>query len=231
MGRRMGGAPKQFRLLDGRPALCWAARPLLEALAGPLVVVLPAAQLEEGTALLAAHLGAAAGRDFKARIQVAAGGVRRQDSVRAGLAAVKETPTVLIHDASRPFASTGLVERVARKAAEGCAVVPVVPIHDTLKEVDGPWIVRTHDRSRFMAAQTPQGFPVEVIRRVHVDAGGIEATDDAALCEAAGVPVAWIPGEPLNRKLTGTDDWAWAEEMVAAGRVGWTRPGRADRAP
>lgn len=213
----MGGEPKQFRLLDGRPTVCWAARALLEALAGPVVVVLPAQYAREGEGLLREHL-----REAAARVRVTAGGARRQDSVRKGLDALVEAGTVLVHDAARPFATVGLVARVARRAVAGRAVLPAVPIHDTLKEIDGPRIVRTHDRRRFVTAQTPQGFPLEILRRAHDEGGEEEVTDDARLCEVAGIPVVWIPGERLNRKLTDSDDWAWAEEAVTAGRLRWS---------
>lgn len=212
----MGRPAKQFRTLGGRPAMCWAARPLLAALDGPLAVVLPEEWMEEGERLLRDHLGAGAGR-----VTVIAGGARRQDSVRAGLAAVAGAGTILVHDASRPFCSTDLVARIASRAAEGTAVVPAIPIHDTLKEIDGPAVLRTHDRRCFVAAQTPQGFPAGILRRAHAEGGDFDASDDAALCERAGMAVAWIPGEPLNRKLTDAGDWAWAEEVVAAGRVAW----------
>lgn len=212
----MGDEAKQFRLLDGRPMMCWAARPLVEALAGPLVVVLPPERLEEGTDHLRAHLPWAA-----SRIRVTAGGARRQDSVRAGLEILPGVKTVLVHDAARPFASRGLCERVAHRAAAGRAVIPALPIHDTLKEVAGDRVVGTRDRSRFVGAQTPQGFPRSVLRGAHEEAEPPEATDDAELCERLGIPVTWIPGESLNRKLTDPGDWAWAERIIAAGGVRW----------
>ncbi len=212
----MGGKEKQFRLLDGRPVICWAARPLIRALAGPLVVVLHADQLGEGEDLLHAHLSPAS-----SRLRVTAGGARRQDSVRAGLEAVPEADTVLIHDAARPFASSGLCERIARRAAAGRSVVPALPLHDTLKEIDGDRVLRTHDRRRFVAVQTPQGFPRSVLRQAHQEASPPEATDDAELCERLGIPVTWIAGEGLNRKLTDSEDWAWAERAVAEGRIRW----------
>ncbi len=196
--------------------MCWAARALVEALAGPVVVVLPADRLGEGEDLLHVHLSSAA-----SRIRVTAGGARRQDSVRAGLEALTGVETVLVHDAARPFASRGLCERVARRAAGGRAIIPALPIHDTLKEVEGDRVVGTRDRSRFVAAQTPQGFPLAVLRRTHEQAEPPEATDDAELCERLGIPVTWIPGESLNRKLTGPDDWAWAERTIAEGGIRW----------
>lgn len=215
----MGGAPKQFRPLDGRPTVCWAARALLDALSGPLVVVLPKEALAEGEVLLRRHFGRTA-----ERIRVAPGGADRQESVRIGLELLDGTRTVLVHDAARPFASTALVERVARHADAGRAVVPAVPIPDTLKEIDGDRVVRTHDRSRFVAAQTPQGFPLVALQAAHEGAPGAGATDDAALCELRGTPVRWVTGERLNRKLTVPEDWAWAEEAIAAGRIRWRGP-------
>jgi 2-C-methyl-D-erythritol 4-phosphate cytidylyltransferase len=212
----MGGEPKQFRSLDGRPTVCWAARALLGALAGPVVVVLPGDALDLGEALLHGHLG-----DDASRVLVTAGGARRRDSVAAGLALIEEARTVLVHDAARPFASCGLVERVGRRAAQGRAVIPALPIHDTLKEIDGDRITATRDRERFVLAQTPQGFPTEVLERAHTKSDSGEATDDAWLCESLGVPVFWIEGEPLNSKLTATADWEWAEEMIDRGHVRW----------
>jgi 2-C-methyl-D-erythritol 4-phosphate cytidylyltransferase/2-C-methyl-D-erythritol 2,4-cyclodiphosphate synthase len=128
---------------------------------------------------------------------------------------------VLVHDASRPFASRGLCERIARRAAAGRAILPALPIHDTLKEVAGERVVGTRDRTRFVAAQTPQGFPQTILSRAHQEAGPEEATDDAELCERLGYAVSWLPGEALNRKLTEPADWAWAERTIADGGVRW----------
>lgn len=216
-GSRLGGETKQYRELGGRPILCWAARSLLAALAGPVVVVLPEDGLEEGETLLRLHLGGDADR-----VRVTAGGPRRQDSVREGLGALGEAVTVLVHDAARPFASPSLVERVGRHAAAGRAVVPALTPVDTLKRVDEDRVIETVDRARLIAAQTPQGFPLALLRDAHAawtEAG--EATDDAAVCERFGAPVTWIPGEALNRKLTDAEDWWWAERLVESGRVRW----------
>lgn len=212
----MGDPPKQFRELGGRPILCWSARPLLEALAGPLVAVVPAGDVETARGLVAVHLG-----DRAERVRVVAGGDRRRDSVRIGLGALVEAATVLVHDAARPFASRGLVERVARRAAAGRAVVPALVVHDTLKEVDDDRIVRTLERRPVVAVQTPQGFPRALLADAHAADGDLEATDDARLCEALGAPVSWVEGEWLNRKLTDAGDWDWAERVVADGVVRW----------
>jgi 2-C-methyl-D-erythritol 4-phosphate cytidylyltransferase len=216
-GERLGGEPKQLRPLGGVPVVCWAVRPLLAALSGEIVVVLPGDALAEGRALLETHLAGTA------RVRVVPGGARRQDSVRAGLGALGGPEgAVVVHDGARPFASAELVERVAAEAAAGRVVVPALPATDTLKRVDGPRVVETIDRDTVVAVQTPQGFPRAALEEAHRDwPGEEEATDDAAMCERAGAAVRWLPGEALNRKLTGPEDWWWAERVIASGRVRW----------
>ncbi len=217
-GERLGGEAKQFRPLGGIPVVCWAVRPLLEALSGDVVVVLPREALEEGSELLATHLEGSAGR-----VRVVAGGIRRQDSVRSGIAALDARDgAVVVHDGARPFASAALVARVARESAAGKVVVPALPTADTIKRVDGEGVVETIERRAAVLVQTPQGFPREILLAAH-DAwpADEEATDDAAMCERAGTPVGWIPGEALNRKLTGPEDWWWAERVVESNRVRW----------
>jgi 2-C-methyl-D-erythritol 4-phosphate cytidylyltransferase/2-C-methyl-D-erythritol 2,4-cyclodiphosphate synthase len=129
---------------------------------------------------------------------------------------------VVVHDGARPFASTTLVERVASAATAGRAVVPALPTADTIKRVEGERVVETIERRTAVAVQTPQGFPLPVLEAAHAAWPDDEdATDDAAMCERIGAPVTWVPGEPLNRKLTGPEDWWWAERMVESGRMRW----------
>jgi 2-C-methyl-D-erythritol 4-phosphate cytidylyltransferase len=111
---------------------------------------------------------------------------------------------------------------VAREAVSGRIVVPALAPPDTLKRVDGERVVETIDRRSLVAVQTPQGFPLGLLRVAHAAwKDDEEATDDAAVCERHGAPVAWLPGETLNRKLTGADDWWWAERLIESGRVRW----------
>ena len=133
---------------------------------------------------------------------VVAGGDTRSASVRAGLAALPpDAGVVLVHDAARPHASKDVWQRVLDGVRTGAdAVVPCVPVVDTLREVDGT----TVDRSRFVAVQTPQGFRVDALRRAH--AGDQEGTDDASLVEATGGKVLVVDGDPGNRKITTPDD-------------------------
>lgn len=127
-----------------------------------------------------------------------AGGATRSESVRAGLDALPTAVThVLVHDAARPVPVQDVWHRVLAALADGAdAVVPVVALTDTLREREGG----TVDRDRFVAVQTPQGFRVEVLRHAH--ARGAEATDDAALAEAAGAKVSTVDGDPRNIKIT-----------------------------
>jgi 2-C-methyl-D-erythritol 4-phosphate cytidylyltransferase len=129
---------------------------------------------------------------------VVAGGATRSASVRAGLAAVPDDAEVIVvHDAARPLATADLWRSVLDGVDAGAdAVVPVVPVVDTLREVGGG----TVDRTRFVAVQTPQAFRAEVLRRAH--GSGAEATDDASLVEAIGGKVLVVDGEPANRKIT-----------------------------
>ena len=148
---------------------------------------------------------------------VVCGGATRTDSVRAGLACVPtDARWVLVHDAARPLVPFAVVQRVLAALADGAdGAVPGVALTDTVKVVgDGGVSVATPDRRTLRAIQTPQGFSAEVLRRVLVD--GAEATDDAALVEAAGGRVVVVAGDPLGRKITTNEDLTWLAEMLSA---------------
>jgi 2-C-methyl-D-erythritol 4-phosphate cytidylyltransferase len=180
-GDRFGG-PKQYEPLGGRRVLDWSLAAARGACDG-VVVVVPRDRARDREPLADA---------------VVAGGRTRSASVRAGLEALPpDADVVLVHDAARPFAAPDLWERVLKGVRSGAdAVVPAVPVVDTLREVDGG----TVDRSRLIAVQTPQGFRVDVLLRAH--AGDPEATDDASLVEAIGGRVLVVEGDDANRKIT-----------------------------
>lgn len=197
-GERFGG-PKVFAALEGRPLLEWAALPFYDF--PDRVVVIR----EEDRALVTL-------KDWK----IVPGGARRRDSVRAGLDALDpQTEIVLVHDAARPLVSQALVERVARAARAGGAAVPVVPVRDTIKRVEGDAIVQTLQRSELRVAQTPQGFRVELLRKAHA-ASDRDASDDALLVEDLGAPVAAVAGDPRNIKVTTPADLAVACALMEA---------------
>jgi len=145
------------------------------------------------------------------------GGATRRASVAAGLTAVPpDAEWILVHDAARPLASSGLAQAVMHRLGLGDvdAVVPAIPVRDTVKVVVDGRVVRTVDRSRLVAVQTPQGFRADVLRAAHT-AGDRDATDDAALVEAIGGTVVTVPGDPTNLKITYPEDLLLAEAVLA----------------
>lgn len=202
-GVRFGG-PKQFAALGGTRVVDRSLAVAREACDGVVLV------------LTDPHAW-----DAAAPVQpdaVVAGGATRADSVRAGLAAVPDdAEIVLVHDAARPLATTGLYDAVVRAVRAGAAdgvvgAIPGLPVVDTLKRVDGDVVAGTVDRSVLVAVQTPQAFRADALRAAH--ASGHDATDDAALVEAHGGKVVVVPGDPRNLKLTDARDLAVAAALL-----------------
>jgi 2-C-methyl-D-erythritol 4-phosphate cytidylyltransferase len=207
-GERMGTErPKAFLELAGEPLLLRAASAFDAApsVTG-IVAVVPRSELGPARALLA-PLG-------KLRA-VVAGGERRQDSVREGLTQVPHgfAGVVLVHDAARPLVDVSLIESVVAAAAEAGAALPVVPLVDTVKRVRAGRVVETLDRGELAAAQTPQGFRLDVLAAAYEQAyrDQLTVTDEAMAVERLGHVVAAVAGSPDNRKLTTPEDLAWAE--------------------
>ena len=192
-GSRFGG-PKQYERLGDRRVLDWSVAAARSVCKGVVLVV-------------AGERVGEAEPDVDA---VVAGGATRSASVRAGLAAVPaDAEVILVHDAARPLAPTALWRAVVDAVEAGNdAVVPAVPVTDTIRRQGGG----TVDRSDLLAVQTPQGFRADVLRRAHASEG--EGTDDASLAEAAGCVVTVVDGEPTNLKITTTDDLAMAEARL-----------------
>ncbi|MCG5452743.1 2-C-methyl-D-erythritol 4-phosphate cytidylyltransferase [Micromonospora hortensis] len=209
-GVRLGpGRPKALRLLAGEPLLVHAVRRLAAAPSvHTIVVAAPAAEVQAVRELLAPV----------APVIVVPGGAERQASVAAALAAVPAGPTiVLVHDAARALTPPELVESVAAAVRGGRdAVIPVLPVVDTIKEVDADEVVLgTVDRSALRAVQTPQGFRRAVLSAAHAAAGD-SLTDDAGLVEKQGVAVSCVPGSEYAVKITRPFDLALAEHLLAA---------------
>ena len=143
-----------------------------------------------------------------------AGGAERQDSVRAGLAALPaDVVWVAVHDAARPCVRPEDVARVVEAACETGAAILAVPVADTVKRVRDGRVAETVERSALWAAQTPQVFRRDWLEEAHAKARaeGVLGTDDASLVEALGLPVAVVPGDPANRKVTTAADLAVLE--------------------
>jgi 2-C-methyl-D-erythritol 4-phosphate cytidylyltransferase len=149
------------------------------------------------------------------------GGPTRSESVRNGLEDLPaDLGCVLVHDAARPLVPDSVVDAVIRGAREGRVTVPALPVLDTVKQVHAadPSLVRaTLPRSELVLVQTPQGFPRDAIIAAHQNAlaKGLDATDDAALCEAMGIPVNVVPGSRLAMKITNESDFAVAEALAS----------------
>ncbi len=213
-GSRIGGSPKQYRLIAGVPMVLRAIRPFAAHRdVAQVVLVLPPADASAPPEFLRDAAGEG--------LTLAAGGKERSDSVAAGLAALRpECRIVLVHDAARPFVEATIIDAVIRAARRGAGAVAAVAVTDTIKEVapDGA-VLRTVPRERLWRAQTPQGFPRELLERAHLVArtDGVTATDDAMLVERLGAPVRVVPDSPHNRKVTTADDLAWADLWAARG--------------
>lgn len=201
-GARFGGA-KQYAVLGGRRVLDWSLEVARQAGDG-VVVVVPAGEMGQ------AEPGADA---------VVAGAATRSGSVRSGLAAVPpDAEVVVVHDAARPLAGPRLFHAAVGAVRAGAAgAVCAVPVGDTVKRVRGSTVVATVDRSDLWAVQTPQAFAAVALRAAHAAAG--DATDDAALLEAAGLEVVVVPGDIGNIKVTNPGDLGLAEALAGAGPV------------
>jgi len=204
-GSRFGGAtPKQVLLLHGKPVLRHAA----EALLGHIDLLQPVGDAGRVGAALAGipHL------------PIVPGGAERQDSVRAGLEALRAyaPDIVLVHDAARPIIPPGTIEAVLAALDRHSGAIPALAVSDTLKRGAENRITETVPRKNLFRAQTPQGFRYPELLRLHLAAAGAAATDDAALLEAAGLEVALVPGAEQNIKLTLPADFAQAEHLLGA---------------
>lgn len=195
-GERLG-SPKQF-LVVGSSRLVDHAVAAASATCDEVVVVLPANQGWDGAAVTSC----------------VAGGKTRAESVRAGLAALSaDVEIIVVHDAARPLATPELFSLVIDVVHSGAdAAVPAVLITDTIKRVQSDRVVETVDRSGLVATQTPQAFRSSVLRAAHENSP--EATDDAALVEAAGGRVVVVTGDARNLKVTTLADVAIVEALL-----------------
>ena len=145
------------------------------------------------------------------------GGDARQESVRLGLEALKDNPPdkVLIHDAARPFVNNKIISAVIKQLDNSPAVIPAIPVDDTIKKCGDGRILWTVERSDLWRAQTPQGFIFKEILHYHTVYKDKNFTDDAAIKEYAGIPVTIIPGSQNNFKITTDEDFERATSIAA----------------
>ncbi|MGE2714698.1 2-C-methyl-D-erythritol 4-phosphate cytidylyltransferase [Mycolicibacterium litorale] len=211
-GQRLAaGAPKAFVNLAGRPMLERAIVGLRDSgVVDSIVVAVPPSRTDEAKLV------------FGSEAIIVAGGADRTQSVSLALTAVGDADFVLVHDAARALTPPSLVVRVVRALESGhSAVVPALPVADTIKAVDANGaVLGTPERAGLRAVQTPQGFHTEVLRRAYARAGdGSQGfTDDASMVEQAGGQVQVVDGDPLAFKITTPLDLVLAEAILAGAR-------------
>jgi len=227
-GTRLGATePKAFVGLDQHTILRHCLEGVFAAPSAQVIVVAPAGR--EGDALTDALEASGDRRDL---VQVVTGGATRQASVALGLRAVwPDVEVVLVHDAARALTPPAVFGRVIGAVDAGArGAIPVLPVVDTLKRVDGERIVAAVDRAELAAAQTPQGFRRDVLDAAYARADE-EFTDDAALVASAGHDVTIVDGSELSFKITTPADLDRARSLVAPVEPGTSRLDAPPRAP
>jgi 2-C-methyl-D-erythritol 4-phosphate cytidylyltransferase/2-C-methyl-D-erythritol 2,4-cyclodiphosphate synthase len=211
-GDRAGGPlPKQYMNLGGKALLAHSVDAFLAHPAIDTVYLVIGAGQEE---LAREALGA------RSLAGVAAGGAERQDSVRAGLAALQGSGVtkVLIHDAARPFLPADVIDRLIAALDQADGAVPALPVFDTLARGD-QILGEVVDRAGLIRIQTPQAFRLGAIMTSHANWKGGIATDDAQMARAAGYDITIVPGDPALEKVTLAADFAAAEHWISASRT------------
>ncbi len=210
-GSRVGGEElKQFRWVAGKPMLLHSVQTFMDRPdVGMVVCVLPQRYAGDPPPWL-----------FQCdvdRLMVSVGGRTRSESVANGLDDLPdEAQIVLVHDAARPLVDAATIERVVAGVRAGTSTIAALPVTDTLKNVDEHgMIVRTVARDGLWRAQTPQGFPRQLLVNAHrrASAEHIAATDDAALCERLGIPVRVVRGAERALKVTEAGDFARVDAL------------------
>lgn len=202
-GLRMGGeVPKQFLPINGKPILMHTIEAFRKALDGiEIILVLPADQHEYWQKLCQDY-------NFCSPELIAKGGETRFHSVKNGLAFLPddEDAVVGIHDGVRPFVSKETIQRCYAAAAGGRAVVPVVPVVETIRQIlpDGKSITRPRDEYRLV--QTPQTFPLVMLKKAYKQSYSETFTDDASVVEAMGEEILMVEGNRENIKITTPSD-------------------------
>lgn len=210
-GKRLGQGRKGLLALGGKPLYAWSVGSFLgSTLIGQVVVVVHSQDVE--------RVAAACARRFKdPRLKVVAGGAERQDSVALGLEACDPRwEVVLVHDAARPFLKASLIRACAQAARLGGGAVACVPVKDSIK-LDQEGLLTGLPRERLWAAQTPQAYRASLLREAHAAAAknGACYTDEAGLCEAAGIPSVAVPAYYENFKITTPEDLPLAKKVAA----------------
>jgi 2-C-methyl-D-erythritol 4-phosphate cytidylyltransferase len=200
-GRMGGSRKKEYRLLNGRPVLALAVGPFVDSgIFTRIVVTVPRGHLDNARELLGPYAS-------KNGVSFIEGGETRQDSVMKALVSLESDPPwgVLVHDGARPWISGGLIARVIESVMRHRACVPIVEVPEAVKQAGGEgFVIRHLRRQTVFLAQTPQGFEYAGLLSAYRAAvnRGVVCADDAELYDMFEGPVATVPGEIENRKIT-----------------------------
>jgi len=204
-GSRIGGEPKQFRMLGGRPVWEWSAeiaeQLIKDNIIKEIILVVPKDNLN---VLDKIHSTTA--------IKAVCGGQTRSESVMSGLRACSGS-YVLIHDAARPFVTADLCRKLISLTNVNCAAIPVLACKDSLKKTDETGHVSCVDRNYYWSTQTPQAFEKDNLARA-IEQYGMTGTDEAEAWIASGRDISTVSGEEANFKITTAFDWLTAESLV-----------------
>ena len=209
-GLRMGtDLPKQFLPIGGKPVLMRTLEAFYRYSSEiQLILVLPHSQQDYWRELCAKY-------DFTLPHRVADGGETRFHSVKNGLAVIQEDGLVAVHDGVRPFVSQDVIARCYELAETGKAVVPVVGVVETVRQINENGSV-TVDRERYKLVQTPQTFDVGLLKKAYEQSYTSAFTDDASVVEALGVSVCLTDGNRENVKITTPFDLKLAEFLLGS---------------
>ncbi|MCR4921336.1 MAG: 2-C-methyl-D-erythritol 4-phosphate cytidylyltransferase [Bacteroidaceae bacterium] len=209
-GLRMGGeVPKQFRLVGGRPVLMRTVEAFVRAYSDiSVVLVLPRDQQDYWQSLCREY-------DFRVPLQVADGGETRFASVRNGLALIPDEAdcVVGVHDGVRPFVTAETIRRCYESAQQQRATVPVVPVVETVRRLLPDGGSRTVAREAYRLVQTPQTFPLAMLKAAYAQPYVPSFTDDASVVERMGLQIHLVDGDRRNIKLTTPEDIMLAEAL------------------
>ena len=210
-GERFGPSAKVLAVAGGRPLLAWSLLAASQATCVGEILIVTGEQTDDAIRHMLIAI------PMSIPVTVVTGGLRRQDSVAAGVAAVSPlSDVVLIHDGARPLATAALFDACAHEARRSGAAIVAVPVADTLKRVRELVIEKTVSREALWGAQTPQGFRRDVIQRA-IERTRImdnEFTDEASLLEALGQPVRIVPGDRTNIKVTHPEDLELVDALL-----------------
>jgi 2-C-methyl-D-erythritol 4-phosphate cytidylyltransferase len=213
-GKRLPGKiAKQYLEIHGKPIINWTVHRFLSMdIISRGILVVPQDEVDRTWQLFSND------QNFKKKFDVIIGGNHRQDSVFNGLAQLNDTmDLVLVHDGVRPLVSREIIMESIRVANESGACIVAVPVKDTVKRVQDNHVLETIPREQVWQVQTPQTFRYEILYHAHQQARQMKyyATDEAALLEWLGIPIAVIRGDYRNIKITTREDMIIAEALWA----------------